>query len=212
MELRKTDDGSHTVWSEHFCETYHSTFGAVTESNHVFIEAGFRRVGAKQVTVFEMGFGTGLNAILTLKEAKMMKVEVIYHALELFPVTSEVYKNFATDPEFTGEFRWMHELEWNKTQRITPHFSLKKITDDLTKWKPENYYHLIYFDAFSPETQPELWTEEIFQKMYNMLYPGGILTTYCAKGVVRRNMISAGFNVERIPGPPGKREMLRATK
>jgi tRNA U34 5-methylaminomethyl-2-thiouridine-forming methyltransferase MnmC len=212
MEIRKTDDGSFTLWSEHYKETYHSTFGAATESNHVFIVAGLKQWKGNSVVIFEMGFGTGLNALLTYKEAQDNKLQIIYHAVELFPVSLNIIEKIEIDSNFNDVFLKMHMAEWNKEVPVSEFFTLKKIGLNLNEWKPETIYNVVYFDAFSPETQPELWTAEVFDKIYNMLSPGGILTTYCAKGIVRRNMIASGFTVERLPGPPGKREMLRAVR
>ena len=212
MEIRKTDDGSFTLWSEQYKETYHSTFGAATESTHVFIEAGLKQWTENTVSIFEMGFGTGLNALLTYKETLGKSLRVHYHAVELFPVSLDIIKKIETAPYLTDTFLRMHEAEWNKEIQISEQFTLKKISSNLNEWQPEAVYNLVYFDAFSPETQPELWTLQVFEKMYKMLSPNGILTTYCAKGSVRRNMIAAGFKVERLPGPPGKREILRAVK
>jgi tRNA U34 5-methylaminomethyl-2-thiouridine-forming methyltransferase MnmC len=212
MEIRYTNDGSPTLWSEQYGETYHSGFGAVTESMHVFIEAGFNQLSANPVHIFEMGFGTGLNALLTLRLASQKNIKIKYHAVEIYPVPLEIVSNINIDPELKEEFIKLHKTEWNKPVQISQGFELIKINQNLLEWKPEEMYHLVYYDAFSPESQPELWTSNVFQKIYDMLYPGGILTTYCAKGYVRRNMISAGFMTERLPGPPGKREMLRGTK
>jgi tRNA U34 5-methylaminomethyl-2-thiouridine-forming methyltransferase MnmC len=212
MEVRKTDDGSPTIWSEQYGETYHSGFGAVTESMHVFIEQGFKLAKANPVSVFEMGFGTGLNAFLTQQAACAELVSVKYHAVELHPVPMEIAEQLELTPETRQFMLRMHEAEWNKPNTITPGFELLKINNNFLDWDPDCIYHLVYYDAFSPESQPELWTQEVFHKIYRMLCPGGILTTYCAKGYVRRYMTAAGFKVERLPGPPGKREMLRAVK
>lgn len=212
MEIRKTDDGSPTIWSEQYGETYHSGFGAVTESMHVFIKHGLKLVNANPLSVFEMGFGTGLNALLTLQTAGDIKVFVKYHTIELHPVPLEIAKQLDLPSATRQTGIRMHEAEWNKPVLITPDFELLKINTSFLNWTPGSLYHLVYFDAFSPECQPELWTQEVFYKLFQMLYPGGILTTYCAKGYVRRNMIAAGFKVERLPGPPGKREMLRAIR
>ncbi|HEX3009304.1 MAG TPA: tRNA (5-methylaminomethyl-2-thiouridine)(34)-methyltransferase MnmD [Bacteroidales bacterium] len=212
MEIRKTDDGSSTIWSEKYGETYHSGFGAVTESTHVFIEAGLKQAAFNPVNVFEMGFGSGLNALLTFIEATKLNLIVNYHAIELHPLNSEFVDAFDVPHEYKEVFNKIHAAEWNKETAIDANFTIKKIQGDLTLWQPDSLYHLVYYDAFSPESQPELWTVDIFRKIYDMMYPGGILTTYCAKGIVRRNMIATGFIAERLPGPPGKREMLRARK
>lgn len=212
MEIRQTDDGSQTLWSAKYNETYHSVYGAQTETTHVFIEAGLKQVQANPVHVFEMGFGTGLNALLTLKESLKSNFTVMYHAIELHPVLPEIYSKIEVEKECSEAFLKMHRSDWNTEVQITSGFTLKKIHESLNNWHPNQHYNVIYFDAFSPETQPELWTTEIFDTMFQMLKPGGILTTYCAKGSVRRNMIASGFKTERLPGAPGKREMLRARK
>lgn len=212
MEIRKTDDGSQTLWSADYKETYHSIYGAETESTHVFIEAGLKQSQANPLYVFEMGFGTGLNALLTLKESLSQNLKIIYHAVELHPVLPAVYSKLEVEREYRDVFLKMHQAEWNKEVQVTPNFVLKKIHESLNNWQTNELYNVIYFDAFSPETQPDLWTQKIFEKMFHILKPGGILTTYCAKGIVRRNMIASGFKTERLPGPPGKREMLRARK
>jgi tRNA U34 5-methylaminomethyl-2-thiouridine-forming methyltransferase MnmC len=212
MEIRKTNDGSSTIWSEKYGETYHSGFGAVTESSHVFIEAGLKQVITNPVNVFEMGFGSGLNALLTLMEARKLNRRVHYHAIELHPLELDFVDAFDIPVEYKEVFRTIHASEWDKETEVDANFTIRKIRGDLTLWQPGSFYHLVYYDAFSPESQPELWTADMFRKIYDMMYPGGILTTYCAKGVVRRNMIATGFTVERLPGPPGKREMLRARK
>lgn len=212
MEIRNTEDGSPTLWSDRFGETYHSTHGAVTESLHVFIEAGFNQTVANPLYIFEMGFGTGLNALLTYKFASPRNTTVKYHAVEIYPVPVDMASNIRVEDGLNDAFLKMHKAEWNEPIAISPEFELLKINKSLLDWEPKDMYHLIFYDAFSPESQPELWTADVFKKIYNMLHPGGILTTYCAKGYVRRNMIAAGFKVERLPGPPGKREILRATK
>lgn len=212
MEIRITEDGSATLWSEQYGETYHSGFGAITESEHVFIGAGFRQVKTDPVHIFEMGFGSGLNALLTYKASLPEKIRVIYHAVELNPVPSEIINSFKTEAVYKNFFTKLHEAEWNKPAVVADTFELTKFGISLTDWIPAMKYHLVYFDAFSPEVQPELWTKDVFEKVFQALLPGGVLTTYCAKGYVRRNMIAAGFKVERLPGPPGKREILRAKK
>jgi tRNA U34 5-methylaminomethyl-2-thiouridine-forming methyltransferase MnmC len=212
MQIKKTDDGSETIWSATFQETYHSTFGAKTESIHVFIEAGLNQLNSTSMNIFEVGFGTGLNALLTYQEALAKNIDICYHAIELYPVSLEIIEQFHVEPGFKIPFQKMHEAAWNQEIAISQNFRLKKIQADFIHWQPETLYNLVYFDAFSPETQPDLWTPAIFEKIFNMLHNYSILTTYCAKGYVRRNLIAAGFKVERLPGPPGKREILRATK
>jgi tRNA U34 5-methylaminomethyl-2-thiouridine-forming methyltransferase MnmC len=217
MELRiqTTSDQSSTVFSETFQETYHSVHGAVTESRHVFLHAGFDKVASskKAISIFEMGFGTGLNALLTLLETEKRNITVEYHSLELYPLETSISQNLQF-PELNSPLllEKLHHSVWETPTRITPQFTLQKTKADLLNYTFDRAYDLVYFDAFSPATQPHLWTQKIFDKIYRALNNEAILTTYCAKGEVRRSLQRAGFAVEQIPGPPGKREMLRATK
>lgn len=215
-----TKDGSHTISIPEWGVTYHSQHGAIQESMHVFIHAGllvsdiFRESGTY---ILEMGFGTGLNALLTLMEAEKFRRPVHYTALELFPLQKEeiISLNYCQQLNREGlnpYFEKLHSGDWEKDIVITPHFILHKKKEDLIRFSANQPINLIYFDAFAPAAQPELWTKEIFKKLFLLLTPGGILVTYCSKGEVRRNMLSAGFTVEKIPGPPGKREILRAIK
>jgi len=217
MEIRTTADGSDTIYSSEFNETYHSINGAITESVHVFIESGFKQLTINNVSVLEIGFGTGLNAFLTLKEAKKEKKTVSYLTIERFPISENLVKclNYSEiySPKDEGDFQFLHQSEWGKEIPVTNFFKLTKINTDIVTYDYGlEKYDVVYFDAFSPNIQPELWTYEIFKKIYQAMKFGGVLTTYCAKGEVRRNMKAAGFIVERLPGPPGKREMLRGTK
>lgn len=215
-----TKDGSHTVAVPDMNVTYHSVHGAIQESMHVFIEAGFKDLaaGLEQVHIFEMGFGTGLNALLTLIEAQQKALPVSYTAVELFPLEqSELqtlnYCEQLNRPALQPVFEQLHSSKWEEKVTIQPGFTLFKTRTDLLHFiNLSNPFHLIYFDAFAPSAQPELWTPAIFQKMYELLLPGGRLVTYCSKGDVRRAMQTAGFRVEKIPGPPGKREIVRAWK
>jgi tRNA U34 5-methylaminomethyl-2-thiouridine-forming methyltransferase MnmC len=208
-----TDDGSHTLSVPSLGESYHSRFGAIQESRHVFLEHGFHATGKSPLRILETGFGTGLNALLTLLAAGETGRKVFYTALELYPVPVETISqlNYPRLLE-TGEeiFLRMHSLPWEKDQPVTEHFTLLKIRDDLVTCNLKGPYDLVYFDAFSAEAQPELWTPQVFQKIGRTLTPGAILVTYAAKGSVRRALEQSGFRVERLPGPPGKREMIRA--
>lgn len=215
-EVQLTADGSHTLFVPEMDEHYHSVNGAVQESQHVFIEAGLHHLGRKTVTILEIGFGTGLNAFLTLLDSAATQSFVRYYSFELYPLRTEVVEalNYGeiicADKKET--FRALHTAKWNQPVKITEHFTLNKIEGDSNREKLPEGIDLVYFDAFAPDKQPEMWNQEIFNKLFAAMNPGGILTTYCAKGVVRRMMKEAGYTVERIPGPPGKREMLRATK
>lgn len=198
--------------------TYHSHHGAVQESMHVFIEAGLRwtinhAAGMPpSMRVFEMGFGTGLNALLTALEAEKLQLPFQYTAVEKFPLTADEAAGLNYGGENKALFQSLHAAAWNEQVVINPFFTLEKVEGALESFTATAPYHLIYFDAFAPAAQPELWTEEIFSRLYGMLHPGGVLVTYCSKGVVRRAMQAAGFTVTKTPGPPGKREMVRAVR
>ena len=217
-EVILTEDGSHTLRVEEIDECYHSTHGAAQESMHIFIDAGLRMFlsdGSREVNILEIGFGTGLNAYLTLIEAGKLGVQIHYTALELYPlsVNDAMRLNY---PEYLGSdraiFEKIHHLSWNKDNDVTPYFSLNKINCDYTNYELSGLYDVVYFDAFSPEKQPEMWSEDCFRKIYGCAGDGAVITTYCAKGAVRRAMGVAGFLMERLPGPPGKREILRGRK
>jgi tRNA U34 5-methylaminomethyl-2-thiouridine-forming methyltransferase MnmC len=215
-EIRITDDGSTTLYVHDMNENYHSIHGAIQESMHVFIQSGLLQLTDKQdISIFEMGFGTGLNCFLTLLHAG--KTNVQYTALEKYPLEDEIIKklNYYEILRNIGSnehlFHSVHSAPWNNIAiQINDKFFLQKCKEDLLDFTTDKTFDLIYFDAFAPQFQPELWTEDIFQKMFEFLGQNGILVTYCAKGQVRRNMIKSGFCVEKISGPPGKREMLRA--
>lgn len=215
-----TGDGSHSISVPELNVAYHSIHGAIRESLHVFIEAGFKAVCSHvtdQCHILEIGFGTGLNALLTAIEAERIELTVYYVALEPDPISMEEahvlnYCELLGRQELQVEFIRMHQCEWNRSLSLTENLLMHKSGDTLETFEHNTKFHLIYFDAFAPNAQPELWTKEVFDKMYSLLQPGGILVTYCSKGDVRRNMIAAGFTVEKLQGPPGKREMIRARK
>lgn len=217
-ELFKTDDGSDTLFVRELGEHYHSTFGAVQESMHIFISSGLRQYDKPELNLFEVGFGTGLNAYLTALETIRTKQTIRYTTIEKYPLTSEIWTTLnypAFIPEGNPElFRKIHEAPWNEEVKIDEYFSILKLPSDLTvfDYRALPLFDLIYFDAFSPEKQPELWETKIFHQLAEHSAPMAKIVTYCAKGVVRRSLIEAGFTVERIPGPPGKREILRGTK
>ena len=216
-EIKKTADGSSTLFVPELNEHYHSTHGAVRESMHVFIRMGLQAVSAGQCSLLEIGFGTGLNALLSLLDAGSSKT-MVYHAIDNYPLPWEQVEalnyseHLGLNPGQTEKFRSMHEEDWGSERKITDHFILTKEKVSLQEFVPEDEYDLVYFDAFAPDKQPELWTEDIFRKMNGAIKANAMLVTYSAKGEVRRSMERAGFRVERLPGPPGKREMLRAMK
>ena len=215
-KLKLTEDGSHTLFVPEIDECYHSTHGAIQESRHIFIEAGLKQCQKKEIGILEIGFGTGLNAFLTLLEAERSKKQVHYTSLELYPVAVEtaLLLNYPEElaPGKRQDFEKMHASEWNVEIPVTSYFNLTKVETDFTKFMFKDIFDVVYFDAFSPEKQPEMWSEELFENIYLHCNPGAVLTTYCAKGIVRRAMQAAGFVVERLPGPPGKREILRGVK
>ena len=220
-EIITTADGSHSISVPELNVTYHSIHGAIQESMHVFIQAGlidseiFEYIGVHQI--LEIGFGTGLNALLTLMEADKHKNRVYYTAIEPYPLNEEIISqlNYCEQlnlPQYKPHFERMHETSWEEMYEISEYFRLTKTKCNVVDFTTNDLFDIIYFDAFAPTAQPELWTKEIFDKMYSILKPHGILVTYCSKGDVRRAMIAAGFEVEKLQGPPRKREMLRARR
>ncbi|WP_191860335.1 tRNA (5-methylaminomethyl-2-thiouridine)(34)-methyltransferase MnmD [Hanstruepera ponticola] len=215
-----TADGSKTIQIEDWNEQYHSIHGAYQEAMHVFIEHGFKHVietknYSQPLSILEIGFGTGLNAMLTMHEAKKKQVSVNYIGVEAYPVLLDELKQLQYDvllKDDSDTFFKMHEVDWENKSIITPNFTLTKRQQFFQDITDEDTYNLIYFDAFGARVQPDLWTESIFKIMFKALKPQGVLVTYSAKGSVRRAMQAVGFEVERLPGPPGKREMLRAKK
>ena len=219
-----TKDGSHSISVPEMDVTYHSIHGAVQESRHVFIGAGLLKVsdapavgGTSDTRIFEMGFGSGLNALLTLIESEKSGERIYYESIDLFPIDIDEakrlnYCDILMRNDLQEMFERLHECEWGKEIVISPNFVFKKIQADLLSFQPSGNFHIIFFDAFDPRAQPQLWTEQIFKRMHDILVSGGILTTYSSKGAVRRAMQSAGFRVEKIPGPAGKREIVRAFK
>lgn len=219
-EIINTGDGSTTIHLPEWNEQYHSKHGAVCEAEYVFIEMGLKKFlekGSPEVSILEIGFGTGLNALVTWNALKNKEVLINYTGVEAYPVSfNEVEKlkfpSLLNQPEMEEFFKLLHTAVWEVPVIISSQFSLVKQQKLFREITDISLYDLIYFDAFGARVQPELWTEEIFERMFLALKPGGLLVTYSAKGSVRRAMQSRGFIVERLPGPPGKREMLRATK
>lgn len=223
MKIITTGDGSHTLFTEQFNEFYHSNKGAITESQHVFIQAGLdyaldKIEKGKTLRIFELSFGTGLNALLTMLEGEKRNVPLYYETIELYPVPIEIIKelNYTSILGFEhcyGPYHTMHLCTWGKAHPITPIFQFKKVKGAIEQYLSEkNSFDLIYFDAFAPEQQPEMWSGEIIRKMYDLLAPGGILVSYSSKSAFQTLLKDTGFKVEKLPGPPGKREMVRAFK
>jgi tRNA U34 5-methylaminomethyl-2-thiouridine-forming methyltransferase MnmC len=217
-EFLTTGDGSVTIHLPEWNEQYHSKHGAIAEAQHVFIRSGLQHIQATSnelIEILEIGFGTGLNAYLTLLEADTAGLEIKYTGVEAYPVAaSEITQlNYSKLLGSSGKlFGLLHTSDWETVTPINSRFQLLKLNCFFHELELTSAFHLVYFDAFGPRVQPELWTEAIFMRMYTALKPGGVLVTYSAKGSVRRGMQAVGFNVERLPGPPFKREMLRATK
>ncbi len=208
VKYLETGDGSPSFFSDRFNQAYHSVHGAETESLRIFIELGFRFAATKfdSLQIFEMGFGTGLNAHLTLNEANKTKIEVRYTTLEAYPLEEKDYL------QLPSNLHYWHQEAWSELLKVSNFFHFEKIKGNLECYEHPKRYNLVYFDAFAPKAQPELWTEEIFGNLYDNMESGGILTTYCSKGYVQRNLKAVGFNVEKHPGPPHKSEVLRAIK
>lgn len=216
-DLLLSEDGSSTLLSKEFGVTYHSKHGALQESEHVFINAGldFVRNNQEEIHIFEMGFGTGLNAYLSLIYALKHQIQIQYSAYELHPLPRDLVKQLnytALLPEHANLFQLLHDIQWNKLQKLHPSFSIIKEEENILNIEYQNAFDVIFYDAFAPETQSELWETPVMQKMYEALKPNGVLVTYCAKGAFKRTLKSIGFEVQSIPGPPGKREMTRAVK
>jgi len=216
IKVIKTKDGSNTLYHNQFNEIYHSRHGAYNESMHVFIQMGlhFMAQSFKPLKILEVGFGTGLNCILSLVH-KRTKIE--YTGIDTFPInwaTIEAldYAGLQGILNFKQAYRTIIETAWNTAFELNPEFSFTKLNTSIFEIDFTNSYHLIYFDAFAPGIQPAMWETPVFKKLYEILEDNGCLVTYCAKGQVRRNLQAAGFSVDRVEGPPGKREMLRAVK
>lgn len=216
-EIIKTSDGSTTIHLQEWDECYHSKHGAIQEAKHVFIKNGLNLFEGNPVSILEIGFGTGLNAFITFLESNIKNQKINYVGVEAYPVeANEVLEmNYVEElgaDTYKDIFQKMHECEWNQKTQISPDYSLTKRKQFFNEIDDHETFDLIYFDAFGYRVQPELWSIEIFQKMYNSLKQNGVLVTYAARGIVKRNMISVGFTVEKLAGPPGKREMFRAFK
>ena len=215
----ETRDGSHSIFSETHGVSYHSKYGAVQESQHVFIEAGlyYKMRGKKQLSVLEIGLGTGLNAFMTLLEAERHQIRIDYTAVEAFPIGLEEaaqlnYPQALQAGQWQDSFLPLHACPWEQTCPLSPHFNFLKLQRKFEELAFPESFDVIYFDAFAPGAQPELWEPPVMETMYRALQPEGVLTTYCAKGSVKRTFKALGFTIEALPGPPGKREMTRALK
>ena len=225
VEVRTTADGSPTLYVPALDEHYHSHHGAAQESRHVFIEAGLRPLLAagqgqaisEPLRILEVGLGTGLNALLTLEAARPAAAHICYDGYETYPLpaaaVAALQGQWAAVPMLSQAFAALHAAPWGPATTLAPGFALIKMQQPVQQAAlGTDLYHLIYFDAFAPEKQPELWTEAIFAQLYAAAAPGAVLVSYCAQGQFRRNLRAAGWLTEKLPGPPGKREMTRARK
>ena len=217
VKIIVTGDGSHSLYLPHLNETYHSSHGALTESKHVFIQAGLEHFltshQPQTVYILEIGFGTGLNALLAWQYAIENQVRIHFTSLEPFPLTAEVYEQLNYPELFEQgkqqQFLALHEVEWNESVNLDEFFTLEKRTQKLEDFETRSKYELIFFDAFAPSKQAELWEFEIIKQTVGYMAANAILVTYCAKGQLKRDLKALGFEVETLPGPPGKKEMVR---
>jgi tRNA U34 5-methylaminomethyl-2-thiouridine-forming methyltransferase MnmC len=221
MSVFITEDGSHSVYSEQFGVTYHSTHGAIQETQHIFIEAALKyfihKKGVGKIKILDIGFGTGLNVFMTFLESLKQGLNVELTTIEVYPLSISTaeqlnYSQLLNVPQFDAIFKQLHKLSWEDKHVISENFSFQKHLLDFQNITHVNSFDIIYYDAFSPESQPELWESEMLQRMFNALKNGGVMTTYCAKGSFKRALKSVGFQIENIPGPRGKREITRAIK
>lgn len=217
--LFETEDGSHSLFSEQYGVSYHSKYGAIQETQHVFINAAlrFKAVIQKEISILEIGFGTGLNAYMTLLEATKRNLAIQYTAIEAYPISMEQatalnYSTLLNNKSSQAHFLQMHSSKWATPLTITEQFQFIKQQIKFEAIDFENQFDIIYFDAFAPNSQPELWEATVLGIMYKALKKEGVLVTYCAKGVVKRTLKAVGFQIEALKGPPGKREMTRAIK
>ncbi len=216
-EIIKTGDGSHTIQLTEWNEQYHSKHGAIQEAMHVFVDSGLKLFADRNLSILEIGFGTGLNSLITYFEGKKLNLDIFYSGVEAYPVSKDELEvlNYTKQLSYEGAdavFKAIHDCDWEVENTLSTSFTLIKRKKFFHELNDVEKFDLIYFDAFGARVQPELWTEQIFDIMYKALKKDGILVTYSAKGSVRRAMQSVGFLVEKLPGPPGKREMLRAKK
>lgn len=218
-EIILTADGSHTVLSHKFNEIYHSKHGAIIESKHVFIKMGYDLCieNKDEISILEVGMGTGLNVFLTFLANQKKNTKIYYAAIEAFPLSENITSNLNYAKQLNEEdkvdvFKRIHTLDSGDLERLDEDFELRIFHEEILNFNSSKKFDLVYFDAFAPNRQAEMWKVEIFKHIYNLMSSGGILVTYCAKADVRRTMQSTGFQVERLNGPPGKREMLRARK
>ncbi|MFA6199794.1 MAG: tRNA (5-methylaminomethyl-2-thiouridine)(34)-methyltransferase MnmD [Bacteroidales bacterium] len=216
IEVLITEDGSSSLRRKDLGEGYHSTFGAIAEGVHIFINAGLRNIEKHSlINILEIGFGTGLNAILTLDYSNKENQNIYYETIEKYPLSKEIISqlNYGKVLSLEEEFLNIHSVSWNENAEINNLFSIHKIDKPAENLNYKaNFFDIIYFDAFAPQFEENLWQQEMFTKLYSSLKEGGLLVTYCCKGDVKRALKASGFQIEKLPGPKGKREILRAKK
>jgi tRNA U34 5-methylaminomethyl-2-thiouridine-forming methyltransferase MnmC len=220
IEIITTSDGSHSLRNHELNETYHSIHGAMQESVHVFINKGLdhfieENPAQPEINILEVGFGTGLNALLTLERAKTILSKINYTSLEVYPIPSETWMslNYARNEETRAGFQKLHQAEWDTFVAIEPNFTLRKVNQSLEDATFQAAsYDVIYYDAFAPNKQPEMWTAAILAKVVKLIRPGGIFVTYCAKGQLKRDLKALDLAISTLDGPPGKKEMVRGKK
>lgn len=218
MPIFLTEDGSHSFMSEQFGVLYHSSHGAIQETQHIFIDAGLKYILSQNldtISILDIGFGTGLNALMTYLEAERLGVKIHYTTYEKYPLSKKQAEelNFHTQLNVSKDIlNTMHECSWDEPHSLSPFFVFEKRLASFENIHIQNSINLIYFDAFAPEVQPQLWEQPMMQKMYEALRSKGVLTTYCAKGAFKRTLKDVGFIIEPLPGPPHKREITRAIK
>jgi len=218
LQLINTSDGSHTIKHLELNETYHSTHGAIQESRHVYIQQGLHyfldQYKPESLRILEIGFGTGLNALLTLMDEKALGIKKIYHTIEAFPLSNDIIKQL-NYPDYLGKkaassFSELHQAEWNKEVEVAANFVIHKMHADVCTKSMEGTFDLVYFDAFAPKVQPEIWAKSVLANVIRVMSDNGVLVTYCASGQFKRDLKSLNMTVEEVPGPPGKRVMVRA--
>ncbi len=217
-EFQITEDGSHTIYLPEMEEHYHSVHGAIQESMHVYIDAGLLQTSKNEISILEIGFGTGLNAYLTFCKARQLNIKVNYFSIEKYPLNEKEFGQLnypeVIFPELAEFFSQIHHAPWNQPVEISSAFTLQKMNVDLLTYSFQEVpvFDLVYYDAFAPSKQPEMWTDDVLKKVSASVEKGGIIVTYCARGTVRRSLSAAGFVMERLPGPTGKKEILRGKK
>jgi len=216
IEIAQTADGSNTLYSNRHKAHFHSLNGAVQESQHIFIKNGYDYFSLDEIDVLEIGFGTGLNAALTASKANQKKCRTCYTGIELYPLhndtLSKLNYNSILNRDESAIWKKIVSTKWDNNEKVNDFFMINKIHCDIIEMKLPNKYNLIYFDAFAPNDQPEIWTVDIFKKLFNATKTGGVLVTYCSKGIVKQALRSVGYQVKRLAGPQGKRHMIRASK